>query len=49
MNLVSIRGLSRRFDVSKPWLNRVIEGAPRRVLTAVSEVSLEIPERQVYA
>ena len=47
--LVRIRHLSRVFDVSKPWLNRVIERLPRALLTAVSDVSFDIPERQVYA
>ncbi|MEO1679445.1 MAG: oligopeptide/dipeptide ABC transporter ATP-binding protein [Pseudomonadota bacterium] len=47
--LVSIRGLSRIFDVSKPWLNRLIERLPRRFLTAVSDVTFEIPERTTYA
>lgn len=47
--LVSLRGLSRRFDVSKPWLNRVLERLPKRYLTAVSDVSIEIEERTVYA
>jgi peptide/nickel transport system ATP-binding protein len=47
--LVRIKGLFRRFDVSKPWLNRVVERQPRQILTAVSDVSLEIPERGVYA
>ncbi len=26
---VSVRGLARYFDVSKPFLNRALEGAPR--------------------
>ncbi|MGI9391089.1 MAG: ABC transporter ATP-binding protein [Boseongicola sp.] len=47
--LVRISNLTRIFDVSKPWLNRVIERLPRALLTAVSDVSFEIPERQVYA
>ncbi|MEO0914270.1 MAG: dipeptide/oligopeptide/nickel ABC transporter ATP-binding protein, partial [Pseudomonadota bacterium] len=47
--LVKIDGLSRVFDVSKPWLNRVVERLPKAMLTAVSDVSLEIPERSVYA
>ena len=47
--LVAIRNLTRIFDVSKPWLNRVLERRPRALLTAVSDVSFEIPERQVYA
>ncbi|MEL6523854.1 MAG: oligopeptide/dipeptide ABC transporter ATP-binding protein [Pseudomonadota bacterium] len=49
MALVEIDKLSRRFDVSKPWLNRVLERLPKAVLTAVSEVSLSIEERSVYA
>ena len=28
--LVEARDLTRVFDVSKPWLNRVIEGEERR-------------------
>ena len=47
--LVSIDRLTRVFDVSKPWLNRVIERLPKRMLTAVSDVSFDIPEREVYA
>ena len=49
MALVRVKNLSRVFDVSKPWLNRVIERLPRALLTAVSDVTFDIPERQVYA
>lgn len=49
MALVDVRNLSRIFDVSKPWLNRVIERREKAYLTAVSDVSFEIPERTVYA
>lgn len=49
MALVSIRNLTRVFDVSKPWLNRIIERKPRALLTAVSDVSFEIEEKTVYA
>ena len=49
MALVSIRHLTRIFDVSKPWLNRLIERRPRALLTAVSDVSFEIEEKTVYA
>ncbi len=48
-SLVSVRGLNRIFDVSKPWLNRVIERRSKALLTAVSDVSFEIPEKTVYA
>mgnify|MGYP003334544928 CR=1 FL=1 len=47
--LVSIRNLTRVFDVSRPWLNRIIERLPKRLLTAVSDVSFDIPERTTYA
>jgi peptide/nickel transport system ATP-binding protein len=47
--LINVEGLTRIFDVSKPWLNRVIERKPRALLTAVSDVSFEIPENSVYA
>lgn len=47
--LVSIRNLSRIFDVSKPWLNRVLENEPKRLLTAVSDVSFDVEENTVYA
>ncbi|WP_397543740.1 oligopeptide/dipeptide ABC transporter ATP-binding protein [Roseovarius salis] len=47
--IISIRNLSRVFDVSKPWLNRVLERSPRALLTAVSEVSFDVEENSVYA
>ena len=47
--LVSVRNLTRVFDVSKPWLNRVLERLPKRFLTAVSDVSFDIPARSTYA
>jgi peptide/nickel transport system ATP-binding protein len=47
--LIKVEGLTRVFDVSKPWLNRVIERLPKALLTAVSDVSFEIEEESVYA
>ena len=49
MSLVVVRNLTRVFDVSKPWLNRLIERLPKRHLVAVSDVSFEIAENSVYA
>ncbi len=49
MTLVAIRHLSKLFDVSKPWLNRVLERQPKQILTAVSDVTFGIEERSVYA
>jgi peptide/nickel transport system ATP-binding protein len=36
-------GLSRSFDVSRPWLQRVLAREPRQTLRAVDEVSFAIP------
>ncbi|MEO1139964.1 MAG: oligopeptide/dipeptide ABC transporter ATP-binding protein [Pseudomonadota bacterium] len=47
--LISVRNLTRVFDVSKPWLNRVIERLPKSFLTAVSDVTFQIEENSVYA
>jgi oligopeptide/dipeptide ABC transporter ATP-binding protein len=47
--LVQINGLSRYFDVSKPWLNRVIEREERQFLTAVADVSFEIKRGETFA
>jgi peptide/nickel transport system ATP-binding protein len=49
MVLVSVEHLTRIFDVSKPWLNRVVERRKKAFLTAVSDVSFEIEEKTVYA
>jgi peptide/nickel transport system ATP-binding protein len=47
--LISVRNLTRIFDVSKPWLNRVIERQPKALLTAVADVSFDIPRNSIYA
>ena len=47
--LVEVRNLSRVFDVSKPWLNRVIEGTPRRFLKAVDGLSFDIRKGETFA
>jgi len=46
---VSVKNLTRVFDVSKPWLNRVLERRGKAFLTAVSEVDFDIEERTTYA
>ena len=40
--IVSADGISKYFDVSAPWLNRVLEGKPRTILRAVDDVSFSI-------
>ncbi|KAB2847688.1 MAG: ATP-binding cassette domain-containing protein, partial [Hyphomicrobiaceae bacterium] len=47
--LVVVSGLTRRFDVSKPWLNRVIDRETRRELKAVTDVSFTIKRRETLA
>jgi len=40
--LLEARGLTRYFDVSQPWLNRMLEGKPRLIVRAVDDVSFAI-------
>ncbi|MEI8146647.1 MAG: oligopeptide/dipeptide ABC transporter ATP-binding protein, partial [Alphaproteobacteria bacterium] len=47
--LVTITDLSRTFDVSKPWLNRMIEREDKRFLKAVQHVSFTIGKRETFA
>ncbi|MDJ1158945.1 ATP-binding cassette domain-containing protein [Chelatococcus sp. SYSU_G07232] len=47
--LVEIRDLKRTFDVSKPWLNRVIEGAPKQFLKAVDGITFDIRRGETFA
>ena len=46
---VEVRNLRRVFDVSKPWLNRVLEGGERQFLTAVADVSFNIASGDTFA
>jgi peptide/nickel transport system ATP-binding protein len=47
--LVVAQDLAKTFDVSPPWLNRVLEGKPRQLLHAVDGVSFEIERGQTLA
>lgn len=47
--LIRVENLWRRFDVSKPWLNRVIEREERQFLTAVADVNFEIRKGETFA
>src|SRR5512134_564679 len=49
MPLLKLESVSRDFDVSRPWLNRVIEREPRRILRAVDRVSFEISKGETLA
>jgi peptide/nickel transport system ATP-binding protein len=47
--LVQARDLAMSFDVSPPWLNRVLERKPRQFLAAVDGVSFEIEKGKTLA
>ena len=46
---LSSNPVSRDFDVSRPWLNRVLEREPRRMLRAVDRVSFEVTKGETLA
>ncbi|MEM7443507.1 MAG: oligopeptide/dipeptide ABC transporter ATP-binding protein [Pseudomonadota bacterium] len=47
--LVEVTDLAKYFDVSKPWLNRVLEREPRLTLKAVDGVSFSIPKGRTFS
>jgi peptide/nickel transport system ATP-binding protein len=49
MSLLELEGVSRDFDVSRPWLNRVLEREPRRSLRAVDAVSFVVRQGETLA
>ena len=46
---VEVKDLRRVFDVSKPWLNRVLEGGEKQYLKAVDGVSFTIAKGETFA
>src|SRR3954465_6293843 len=46
---VDVRNLRRVFDVSKPWLNRVLEGGHLEFLKAVDGVTFDIAKGETFA
>jgi peptide/nickel transport system ATP-binding protein len=46
---VTVRDLRKSFDVSKPWLDRMIERAPKQYLKAVDGVSFDIRKGETFA
>ncbi|MFD1711656.1 ATP-binding cassette domain-containing protein [Ottowia sp. GY511] len=47
--LVRAVGLAKTFDVSPPWLNRVLERKPRQLLRAVDDATFTIEKGQTLA
>ena len=47
--LVQVRDLAKTFDVSAPWLNRIIERKGRTLLHAVDGISFDIPRGKTLA
>ena len=47
--LVQVKDLAKVFDVSAPWLNRLVERKPRQFVHAVDGVSFEIAAGQTLA
>jgi peptide/nickel transport system ATP-binding protein len=47
--LLKLKDVGRDFDVSRPWLNRVIERRPRQLLHAVAGVSFEVRKGETLA
>src|SRR5215471_6905181 len=46
---IEVKNLRRVFDVSKPWLNRVLEGGHLEYLKAVDGVSFDIRKGETFA
>jgi peptide/nickel transport system ATP-binding protein len=49
MPLLELDAVSRDFDVSRPWLNRMLEREPRRALRAVDRVSFSVQKGETLA
>src|SRR3979409_729177 len=48
-SFVDVQNLRRVFDVSKPWLNRVLEGGQLEYLKAVDGVTFNIKRGETFA
>src|SRR6201746_2128988 len=48
-SFVEVKNLRRVFDVSKPWLNRVLEGGHLEFLKAVDGVTFDIRKGETFA
>src|ERR1700752_4868267 len=48
-SFIEVRNLRRVFDVSKPWLNRMLEGGRLESLKAVDGVTFDIARGETFA
>src|ERR1700722_8509384 len=46
---VEVKNLRRVFDVSKPWLNRVLEGGHLEFLKAVDDISFGVAKGETFS
>src|ERR1700728_635674 len=49
MPFIDVKNLRRVFDVSKPWLDRMLEGGALEFLKAVDGVSFDIAKGETFA
>jgi peptide/nickel transport system ATP-binding protein len=49
VELVKVTNLVRTFDVSQPWLTRVITRQPKQLLHAVNDISFDIWQGETFA
>ena len=47
--VLEVRDLAKHFDVSKPWLARVLENQPKQILKAVDGLSFEINKGETFS
>ena len=47
--LLEVRDLAKYFDVSKPWLSRILEKQPKQILKAVDGLSFEIGKGETFS
>lgn len=47
--LLQVHDLAKYFDVSKPWLARLVENQPRQILKAVNGVSFDIHKGETFS
>ena len=47
--MLKVNNLAKHFDVSKPWLARVLENQPRQILKAVNDISFDINKGETFS